>query len=125
MAISREHLVGQLHRTGKNPEDIRLVVQQRPVFDSVVTVTGTTYEAVNEIYILVDDDTAGAAVTVNLLPAADYKGREKHVVKLGTTANVTVDGNDTETINGATTQTLTTQYATLHIVSDGTAWYIL
>jgi hypothetical protein len=38
---------------------------------------------------------------------------------------VTVDGNGAETINGAATKALSTQYETVHIMSDGANWIIL
>jgi hypothetical protein len=72
---------------------------------NTTTVTGTTHTAGDEHVILVDDDTAGAAVTVTL-PTAATADTIYHIKKLGSTANVTVDGNGAETIDGATTAVL-------------------
>ncbi len=38
---------------------------------------------------------------------------------------VTVDGNASETIDGATTAVLTTQWESITIHCNGTAWFIL
>jgi hypothetical protein len=46
------------------------------------------------------------------------------VKKLGNTANVIVDGNSSETIDGATTKTITSQYGTLNLLSDGKEWHL-
>jgi len=89
------------------------------------TVTTTSHTAADDGVILVDDDTAAATVTVTL-PAADVSdGLIYHIKKLGTTANVIVDGSGSETIDDGTTATLTAQYESIMIVSDGTAWHII
>jgi hypothetical protein len=38
---------------------------------------------------------------------------------------VTIDGNASETIDGATTKALSSQYASYEIACDGSAWYIV
>jgi hypothetical protein len=91
---------------------------------NTTTVTGTTHTAADEHVILVDDDTAGAAVTVTL-PTAATADTIYHIKKLGSTANVTVDGNGAETIDGATTAVLTIQYESITVISDGSAWWVL
>ena len=91
---------------------------------NVTTVIGTTHTAADEHVILVDDDTAAAAVTVTL-PTAATADTIYHIKKIGSTANVTVDGNGAETIDGATTAVLTIQYESITLISDGTAWWIL
>ena len=92
---------------------------------STTTVTGTSFTADDDHVILVDDDTAGSTVTVTLPAAASNDGLEYHVKKLGTTADVIVDGNAAETIDGALTQTITTQYDSIFIVCDGSNWHII
>ena len=110
-------------------KDLRELVlwcsQQRPQDRVIVTVTDTSYSVGPEDVVLVDDDAAGAAVTINLPSATTNKGRVKHIKKLGSTGNVTVDGSGLETIDEATTNVLTTQYGVLIIVSDGTEWWTL
>jgi len=92
---------------------------------STITVTATSYTASTDRIILVDDDTAGGAVTIDLPAAASNTDIDYNVVKLGTTASVTVDGNASETINGATTNVLSSQWDSIWIVCDGTQWVIL
>ena len=87
------------------------------------TVTGTSHTAANEYVILCDDDTAGTAVTVTLPAVAD--GLVYHIKKLGSTANVIIDGNASETIDDGLTATLTTQYEAITIVSTATEWFII
>jgi len=91
----------------------------------VITITTTTYTAADEVVILVDDDTAGSAVTITLPAASGASNRVYTMKKLGTTANVTVDGNASETIDGATTKALTTQYEVVRIICDGSNWHII
>jgi hypothetical protein len=67
------------------------------------------------------------AVTMTLPTAAGIAGRV-YILKKTSAAgnNVTVAGyNGTETIDGATTYTITNQYSYLMIQSNGTNWYIL
>jgi hypothetical protein len=90
-----------------------------------VTTTSHTATPANRI-ILVDDDTAAGAVTVTLPPAADENPNGiYHVKKLGTTGNVIVDANAAETIDGALTLTISVQYDSAMIVSDGSNWHII
>ncbi len=88
------------------------------------TLTGTslTLDATDYI-VLVDDDTAGSTVTITLPACASHAGRIYHVKKLGTTADVVLDGNSSETIDDALTATLTAQYEALSIVC-ATNWSI-
>jgi hypothetical protein len=47
------------------------------------------------------------------------------VIKNVGTGVITVDGNSTQTIDGATTKILSSQYDVVEIVSDGTNWHII
>lgn len=90
------------------------------------SVTGTTHTVTAaDTTILVDDDTAGGAVTISLLAAATAGDNyELTVKKLGTTGNVVIDGSGSETIDGATTATLATQYESVTLVCNGSAYFI-
>ena len=88
------------------------------------TITTTSATLGDNLCTFVDDDTAGGIVTLTL-PAAAKFTRVLHVKKLGTTANVVVDGDGSETIDGSTTYTMTTQYESLSLVSTGTEWYVI
>jgi hypothetical protein len=71
-------------------------------------------------------DASGGAITVNLPSAASSTGRVLVVKKIDSSGNaVTIDANGGETIDGATTQAISAQWASLTIQSDGSGWYIL
>jgi len=91
---------------------------------NTTTVTTTSHTAADEHVILVDDDTAAATVTITL-PAAATKKTIYHIKKLGTTASVIIDGDGTDTIDGDLTITLTMQYESVMLISDGTNWNII
>lgn len=69
---------------------------------------------------------ASGAITLNLPAASSSTGKTLRIKKTDTSlANaVTLDGNSSETIDGATTTTLNTQYETVEIVCDGSNWHI-
>lgn len=91
------------------------------------TVTKTSNYTVTESdrdkLILVD--ASGGAVTITLLAAATAgDGFRVAIKKIDNSANaVTVDGNASETIDGAATATISTQYDSENLVSNGTNWY--
>lgn len=89
-----------------------------------VTTTPVTLTDADHI-ILVDDDTVGGTVTINLPAAADSTGNIYDIKKIGTTGNVIVDGSGSETIDGGTTATLTEQYECITIYCNGSNWHIL
>jgi hypothetical protein len=69
-------------------------------------------------------DASGAARVITL-PAATAR-RIYVVKKIDSSGNtVTIDGNASETIDGALTKVLSAQYASVMIQSDGTNWHIL
>lgn len=73
--------------------------------------------------ILVDASSAARTVT---LPSALSANRRIYVIKkFDNVNNVTIDADGAETIDRSTTQTLSIQYASITIQSDGTEWWIL
>lgn len=85
----------------------------------------TTYTATDSDELILADATGGA-FTVALPTAVGRVGKIFRVKKTDAVANnVTVDGDGSETIDGATTQVITTQYDTVPCVSDGTEWWII
>jgi hypothetical protein len=74
--------------------------------------------------ILYADPTSGA-ITVNLPAVASSTGAILTVKNIGTTNAVTLDGNSSETIDGATTKALSSQYDVVTIHCDGSAWHII
>ena len=78
-----------------------------------------------DLMVMVDDDTVGGAVTVNLPAVADSAGNVYYIKKLGTGGDVTVDGSGSETIDGGTTAILTEQYECITVYCDGATWWII
>ena len=74
-------------------------------------------------------NSSGGAFTITLPAAATYNGKILTLKKTDSTfatANaITIDGNASETIDGALTTTLNTQYETLEIISDGSNWHVV
>lgn len=71
-------------------------------------------------------DASGGAITMTLPPAALVPGRIYAFKRINAGANqVVVDGYGAETIDGAATHTLTPQWNSVTIMSNGTAWFIL
>lgn len=95
--------------TGEN-EFLNLVKTQA-VYRKVTPVNSTPYTVLSSDHIIYCGDSAG---TVNL-PAATGSGRELIVERSGT-ANITVDADGSETINGATTQVMTVQYQSITLI---------
>jgi hypothetical protein len=84
----------------------------------------SAYTAASETVILVD--ASGGAVTITLPPAASSSGRRYVVKKIDSSANaVTLDGNGSETIDGATTLPLYCQYDFVGVVCDGSNWLVI
>jgi hypothetical protein len=90
----------------------------------VRTVTATSTVTASDEVIIVDA-TAGA-VTIALPPVLLNRGRHIRVKKIDATANaVTLNGYDTETIDGSLTLATTTQYARFELVAGTSEWHVL
>lgn len=71
-------------------------------------------------------DATGGAFTVTVPAASVNKGRRFTVIKIDSTASaITVARTSPNTINGATSVTLTAQYEAITIESNGTHWHIV
>lgn len=82
--------------------------------------TATTADA------LIPCDSSGGAFTVTLYTAVGNGGKVLRIKKTTSDFNaVTIDGNSSETIDGATTTTINTQNEVLVIMSDGSNWQII
>jgi len=69
-------------------------------------------------------DATSGPVTITLPTALEATNRVLTVKKVDATANaVTIDGSGTETIDGAATRSITAQWDSMTIVSNGTTWY--
>jgi hypothetical protein len=83
----------------------------------------TTYTALAGDVLLCD--ATGGAFTVTLPAAAGVSGQSISVKKTDASANaITVDGNGSETIDGAATLALSTRYAAVTLWSDGSNWWV-
>jgi hypothetical protein len=74
--------------------------------------------------------TTGASTITATLPAVSAAdataGRVVTILKIdGGAGSVTIDGDGSETINGSTTVSLTSQYDYRTIVSDGLEWIVI
>jgi hypothetical protein len=76
------------------------------------------YTATNDDYVI---DCTSGTFTVTL-PASSGRTGRILIIKNSGAGTITVDGNSTETIDGATTVTMAVQYGTIQIMSDGTNW---
>ena len=85
-----------------------------------VTGTPTTLNAEDTMVLC----NSGSAQTVNLASAATCAGRTITVKQLGA-GNVTLDGNASETIDGATTYALTAAFQSVSVYSDGSNWHVV
>ena len=93
----------------------------RGAFRSVTT----TGNVVSGDYLIIADATAGA-ITLTLPPAAVVPGRIYAFKRINAGANqVIVDAYASETIDGNLTHTLTPQWNSLLIMTNGVAWFIL
>lgn len=82
------------------------------------------YTATAHDYLILVDAT-GAARTITLPAAASSTGKVYAIKKIDSSVNtVTVDGNGSEDIDGADTQSLALQWDAITIICDGTAWFI-
>lgn len=85
----------------------------------------TSGNVVSGDYLIIADATGGA-ITMTLPPAALVPGRIYAFKRINSGGNaVIVDGYAAETIDGAATHTLTPQWNSLTIMSNGVAWFIL
>lgn len=97
------------------------ISDQSHVFERVTNIS-TTHTIKGGVLFLCD--ATSGAFTITLPPAAQIPNRIIHIKKVDAVNNVTVDGNGSETIDGALTETLSTQYEVLTVVSDGSNWFI-
>ena len=89
-----------------------------------VSLTPSNASNFNSLEVIYAVSNGSTAVTATLPTAASIEGKKVHVKRLGT-ANVTVDGYSSETIDGSATFVLTTQYSSVTMISDGTNWIII
>ena len=85
----------------------------------------TSGNVVSGDYLIIADATAGA-ITMTLPPAALVPGRIYAFKRINSGANqVIIDGYASETIDGALTHSMSPQWNSLVIMTDGVAWFKL
>jgi hypothetical protein len=84
--------------------------------------TISTTSGIEEIHLISNGSTA---VTITLPASATAGAGYKYNVKRLGTANVTIDGNGSETIDGSTTFVLSSQYSAITLASDGSNWFVI
>jgi hypothetical protein len=112
-------------------------VWRGPITVNVDSIAGTTravaeiddgdspYPLVASVTQTVLADASGGPVTVSL-PAAGSSGLDVSVKKVDASGNaVTVDGDGAETVDGAATLALSSQYESVRLADGLTGWWIL
>jgi hypothetical protein len=118
MSLMANGYLGLANATPKSTFDVTGSVGAK------VTSVSATYTAADEYVILVD--ASGANRTINLPASSGVTNRIYIIKKTDNSANtVTIDGNASETIDGATTKVLTTQYEKVQIICNGSNWFII
>ena len=84
------------------------------------TISNPAASVLEDIYLV---DNGAAAVTITLPTVTSNSGYKAQVKRLGT-ANVTISPAS-GTIDGQATQTLSVQYSSLTLTTDGTNWFII
>tara|TARA_R110000823_G_scaffold308930_1_gene432797 strand:- start:263 stop:1282 length:1020 start_codon:yes stop_codon:yes gene_type:complete len=93
---------------------------------TTVTVSSTPFTVTPSTVPFINADTtaAGGPITVTLPDAAAAINKVFHIKKLGTSGNVIVNAAGANTIDGQATITISGQWSSLGIFSDGTNWFI-
>ena len=90
-----------------------------------ITTDNSPYTLTTATRTLFCDATEGE-ITVNLPTAEGNNGKIFEIIKTDDSSNtVFIDGYSSETINGATSQTLVSAFDKITIVCNGTAWFKL
>lgn len=98
-------------------------------YTDVTDVNAATYDLATDDTILSVSYTGTGAVTSLTLPTAQtVNGRVVYIKDAGGNAgtnNITIDTEASETIDGAATLVLGTDYESATLYSDGSNWYVI
>jgi DUF4097 and DUF4098 domain-containing protein YvlB len=115
-------LAGNNTWTGTNTYSGNVQMNASVGYKYTAVSAGTTLDGTHHD---VNVDATAGAVTITLPTAVGITGRRYWIRKLDSSANaVVVDGDGSETINGALTYSLTSQYATVEVESNGANWMV-
>jgi len=90
---------------------------------SVTSPKTGNYTAGNWEFVLVNLAGASGDVTITLPAASANKQVAIKINSLAMGREVIVDGSGSETIDGLTTRIMNTDYESMHLISDGNAWW--
>jgi len=89
----------------------------------------TRSDTLTDIDTLVTVDASSAAVVISLPPVLSVPdGKRYDVKKIDSSGNtVTIDGDESETIDGSTTQVISSQYTSVTVAADhdNETWWII
>lgn len=92
---------------------------------TTVSTKTTTYTSTTADDVLLADG-AGGSFTITLHAASTWtKPLTIKKINTGTTNNITIDGNASETIDGAATRVITQQYESVTLVSNGSNIFVI
>ncbi len=95
-----------------------------PIFTLAQTTKSTSYTATSSDYAIYCIG-GSSGITITLPAAVSNSGRIYVIKKIDSgVGKITIDGNASETIDGALTWLLTLQYESVTIQCDGSNWYI-
>jgi hypothetical protein len=98
--------------------------QAIPASGWTLTTTSTSITASANNVILCN--ATSGAITITLPAASSNTNKIYGIKKIDSSINtITIDGNASETIDGALTQVISSQYDCLTIMCDGSNWYII
>jgi hypothetical protein len=95
------------------------------VFNNIETITAATDSLVTTDTTLLCDCTSNDISLTIPTSSSDYSGNRYEIKKIDSSANTVTITPTSRTIDGAATATITTQYESITIVSDGTNWFIV
>lgn len=92
---------------------------------TAITTKTANYSVTSSDYTIICNNTSGS-ITIGLPAVSGCAGRIYVIKKISASANnVVIDASGTEKIDGIATKTLTNQYESVMIQSDGTNWFVL
>lgn len=116
--------VGMLTGINPNQVDFRSPWTFSQIGLQTKAITGATVITVADPYAMYVCGGSGV-YSVFLPAAASCTNRLLIFKRTNASNNVTIDGNASENIDGATTKVLSSQYDSIMIVCDGTGWHII
>jgi hypothetical protein len=114
--------IGRIVFPSTMDKDLKIALEDLVIrLDDNIT---TTYTA-TDLDSLILCNATGGAFTVTLPAVAGVSGKKLTIKKTDASGNaVTVDGNGAETIDGAATASLASQYKYISVISNGVGWFV-